>query len=134
MPKSDLTIKKLRKIRSHRKILVKKLDTLASQIVRLRDKRCVCCGSTENLTCGHLFSRVAYSTRWDWDNMYAQTLSHNLRHEYDPYPMMNAVIKLKGQKFVDDLHMRYVTPEILKDFQLETMVEQYTVILKDLQK
>lgn len=134
MGKSKITINKLKKIRASRKALVKKLDNLVSLIVRLRDGRCIQCHSKESLTCGHLFSRTAYSTRWDLGNCYGQCLAHNLRHEYDPYAMTLAVTNLKGKEYVDDLYRRWHTPVILKDFQLEEMVKQYEVILKDLQK
>lgn len=134
MPKQDITIKKLRKIRASRKSLVRKLDELVSQIVRLRDKKCIVCGTTKDLTCGHVFSRSAYSTRWDLSNCYAQCWPHNFSHEFDPYPMINVIIALKGNEFLAELHRIYKTPVILKDFQLEEMVEQFKVILKDLQR
>lgn len=129
-----MTINKLRKIRASRKTLVRKLDSLVSEIVRLRDKKCIQCGTTQNLTCGHLFSRVAYSTRWDLGNCYAQCLSHNMRHEYDPYAMTQAIVALKGQSYVDELYKTWHTPVILKDFQLKEMVKQFEVILSSLKK
>ena len=135
MRQKNLTITKLKKIRASRKTLVRKLDQLVSLIVRTRDKACINKGCTarDNFTCGHLFSRVAYSTRWDLGNCYKQCLAHNLRHEYDPYAMTQAVTLLKGKEYVDELYQRWHTPVILKDFMLEEMVKQYEVILKDLQ-
>ncbi len=105
-----------------RKGLVRKLDKLVSQIVIARDKKCVCCGNTNNLTGGHLFSRVAYSTRWDLMNVFCQCISCNLRHEYDPYPLTNYFISINGKKAYDNLHRRFVTPKKFKNFQLEEMV------------
>jgi 5-methylcytosine-specific restriction endonuclease McrA len=110
-----------------RKGIVRKLDKLVSQIVIARDGKCIVCGTTQNLTCGHLFSRVAYSTRWDLDNCYAQCLSCNLRHEYDPYPMTQAVI-LKlfngGTTTLDILHYKYVTVHKFKTYELEELYEE----------
>lgn len=123
-----------------RKGVVRKLDKLVSEIVIKRDGRCIVCGSTKNLTCGHLFSRIAYSTRWElgknivgylWpSNCYAQCLSCNLRHEYDPYPMMSKVIGTYGQKLVDDLHREYVTPRKFKTYEL---VELYEKLSKNIE-
>jgi len=132
--KSANTIQKLRKIRASRKTLVKKLDKLVSQIVRLRDKKCIQCGTTEKLTCGHLYSRAAYSTRWNLGNCYAQCWPHNFKHEFDWKPMLDAIVNRMGQEYVDELHREYKTPVILKDFMLEEMVKQFEVILKDIQK
>lgn len=48
-----------------RKSLVRKADNLVSQIVRLRDGKCVECGSTEKLTNGHVLGRRSFATRFD---------------------------------------------------------------------
>ena len=130
-----------------RKTTVRKLDKLVSQIVIARDGKCIVCSTTQNLTCGHLFSRVAYSTRWDLDNCYAQCLSCNLKHEYDPYPMTEAVKRLLWERYngsrvigndlvvvdnkVDDLHRKYVTPHKYKNFELEHLVEVFEKKLKE---
>lgn len=106
-----------------RKGIVRKLDKICGDIVKARDGKCVCCGSTSNLQPGHLFSRVAYSTRWDLKNLYAQCRNCNLKHEYDPYPLMNYVTKKYGQKFIDDLHRNYVTVHKYKTFELEMLYE-----------
>lgn len=128
-----MTIEKLRKDRTTRKGLVKRLDKIVSEIVRLRDKKCVICGSIDKLGCGHLFSRYAYSTRWDLENCYASCWSCNYRHEYDPYPMMNKISELKGIGFVDDLHKRFTHPVILKSYQLQEMLENFKVIKKTME-
>ena len=117
-----------------RKGWVRKLDHLVSQLVIARDGKCIVCGTTQNLTCGHLFSRVAYSTRWDLDNCYAQCLSCNLKHEYDPYPMMTAVELLKDEvtwpemkakkHFIENLHRKYVTPHKYKTYELEELFNE----------
>ena len=119
-----------------RKGWVRKLDKLLGVIVKERDGKCIVCGTTQNLTPGHLFSRIAYSTRWDLDNVYAQCLNCNFRHESDPYPMFEAVQENIGGKvfngnlitnteiFIEDLHRKYVTPHKFKDFQLEELYHQ----------
>jgi len=110
-----------------RKGWVRKLDALVKQIVISRDGKCIVCGTTQNLTPGHLFSRVAYSTRWDLDNVYAQCLNCNFRHESDPYPMMEAVKKLAGtygDAAVEALHRKYVTPHKYTTQQLQELYNE----------
>ena len=110
-----------------RKGIIRKLDKLVSEIVIGRDRSCIVCGSFRNLTCGHLFSRIAYSTRWDLDNCFAQCLSCNLKHEHDPYPMTETV-KAKGIN-IDELHRKYVTPIKFKTFELIELYEKLKLIL-----
>jgi hypothetical protein len=108
-----------------RKGWVRKLDKICGDIVKLRDGRCVCCGSRENLTPGHLFSRVAYSTRWDLDNIFCQCVNCNFRHESDPFPLMQYVKSVLGEEKVEKLHRKYVNPIKYKDFQLESLYNEY---------
>lgn len=110
---------------SKRTALVKKLDTYFSKWIRARDGRCVVCGTTERLNCGHLFSRIAYSTRWSELNCHAQCFKCNNSHEYDPYPMTSWFIKKFGEKAYDDLHREYSTPRKFKDYDLEELIERY---------
>lgn len=110
-----------------RKVLVGKLDTAVSIYIRQRDGACVVCGTTENLTNGHVFSRIAYSTRFDITpdgNCHTQCSSCNLRHEHDSYPYNNWYITKFGKQSWDDLHLRYATPVKLKDFQLIELFEE----------
>lgn len=104
-----------------RKSLVKKLDVAVSLYIRERDQACVVCGSVEKLTNGHVFSRVAYSTRWDTTldgNCHAQCWSCNFRHEHDAYHYNNWYIIKFGKDRWDELHLRYATPRKYKDFEL----------------
>lgn len=104
-----------------RKTLVKKLDQAVSLYIRNRDKACVVCGSSERLNNGHLFSRTAYSTRWDVTedgNCHAQCWPCNFRHERDAYPFNNWYIMKFGKDKWDELHRRYATPQKYKDFEL----------------
>lgn len=69
---------------SARKKLIQELDKTVSKIVRLRDKRCVICGSTNQLQCSHLIKRGRLSTRFDLDNCNANCNGCNLRHNNYP--------------------------------------------------
>ncbi len=66
--------------------LTKKLDTVTSLIVRLRDKRCVVCGSTQDPQCGHYISRRFIATRWDTSNCHQQCAGCNILHNSNPVP------------------------------------------------
>ena len=107
-----------------RKGWVRKLDKIVGDIVKERDGKCVTCDGSNNLQPGHLFSRVAYSTRWDLNNVFCQCQSCNFKHEMDPYPLTNYYIKNFGRKMYDYLHRQYVTPKKFKDFQLEELYHQ----------
>jgi hypothetical protein len=69
-----------------RHYIVQALDTEMSLFCRETEPFCVICGKRENLQCGHLFSRVAYSTRWDIDNCHTQCSGCNCLHEHDAHP------------------------------------------------
>src|SRR3990167_7578217 len=48
-----------------KKIKENQLDRVFSLYIRNRDKRCLKCGTKENLQCAHIFSRTARSVRWN---------------------------------------------------------------------
>ncbi len=112
-----------------RKGVVRKLDKLVGDIVKQRDGLCVTCGSMNNLQPGHLFSRVAYSTRWDLNNTYCQCRNCNLKHEYDPYPLTNYFIEIWGRKKLDALHRQYVTPRKFKTYELEELYNELSKLV-----
>lgn len=111
--------------KSPRKKLVRKLDSVHSLYIRNRDKRCVTCGATKNLTCGHLFSRQSYSTRWHERNCNAQCTGCNCRHEYDPYPYNRWFIGKFGLEAFDELHREYRRPCKFRDAELAEMITKY---------
>ena len=115
-----------------RKAIVKQLDTAFSKYIRARDRACVNCGTLDNPTCGHVFSRAAYSTRWDEDNAFKQCVSCNLRHEFDSYPLMEHARKALGQERYDELHRRYATTKKFSNTDLLELTEHYQGLLDDL--
>jgi len=110
---------------SDRKKLIKKLDKVFSKFIRARDKHCVVCGTTQNLQCGHLFSRVAYSTRWDELNCHGQCASHNLLHEHDAYPFTDWFLRKFGKDQYDILHNRYAHHAIIKNWELILRITEF---------
>ena len=114
-----------------RKGLVKKLDALVSQIVILRDKKCVVCNSTKRLGCGHLFTRRYYSTRWDLQNCHCQCWSCNFKHELDPHPYTTFYLNKYGRSGYDALHSRHVLVTPVKDWQLAILRDTLEKILDE---
>jgi hypothetical protein len=114
-----------------RKGLVKKLDTVFSKVVREREKACVTCGSRERLTCGHLFSRQNYSTRWDLDNGHTQCWGCNYKHEFEWEPYRRWFVETYGQEEYDDLYQRHTQVKKFKDYELEEMITKYKELLKE---
>lgn len=135
--------KKPKKLRANRKTLVKKLDGIVGDIVKLRDKNCVTCPIWRNeprrkpwigssiLEPGHLFSRVAYSTRWKLTNVFCQCRNCNMLHESDTFALTKYFLDKFGQQAYDELHQLYSQPAIFKDFQLE---EMYTILKEEYEK
>ena len=121
-----------------RKGIVRKLDKLCGDIVKARDLGCVVCGKSTNLTPGHLFSRVAYSTRWDIErNLFCQCQNCNFRHEFDPYPLMKYATLILGEDTIEELHKDYRTVKKFKTYELEELYDKlkkkykkYLTILK----
>jgi hypothetical protein len=96
-------VPKKKKIRSLSAI-TRDLDTVVSKIVRLRDKRCVTCGSTDDPQAGHFESRKHFAIRWDLSNVHQQCSECNC------YLNGNMVLYYKfiqlqyGWKYPDTLH------------------------------
>ena len=115
-----------------RKGLVRKLDKVVFELVKQRDRVCITCGSRSNPTSSHLFSRKAFSTRWDLMNVYLQCWPENFKHTaHDPYPLTRYFIGKFGKRKYDELHRRFVTPRKFKDFELEELHEELTKQLND---
>jgi len=122
-------------MKNKRKILKKKLDAIVSSYIRLRDKKCVICGSSERLTNGHLFSRTNLATRWDIredGNCHCQCLSCNYRHEFDFYPFQNWYINKFGKRKFDNLYKKYNSVSKLTEDDLSKIYDHVKFKLEDL--
>ncbi len=110
-----------------RKSLVRTLDKAFSDYIRERDRQCVCCGeiNQELLQCGHLFTRAAYSTRWDPTNAFCQCSSCNLRTEYDPGDLTEYFLKLHGVEAYHKLHAKHRQPVKYRDADLQALIADY---------
>ena len=109
----------------------KKLDAEFSLFIRRRDKfTCVTCGKVGyerdgEMQCGHLFSRIALSTRWDEDNAFCQDRGCNFRHEMDWMPLELYYREKRGDEAFDRLYRKYRTPKKYSNAELNEMLEHY---------
>ena len=116
-------MKKIKKRkRPSRKSLVRLADKLVSEYVRLRDKCCVTCGSTETLQCGHYLSRTRYSTRWRTDNCHAQCSRCNFLHEMNPVPYTEFMDATYGTSHRDALHVLWMQANPVSNDDLEKII------------
>lgn len=92
-----------------------------SLYVRKRDKRCVTCGSHSNLQAGHLFSRVAYNTRWNDLNVFAQCAGCNLSHEYNTFPLTNYFLNQFGQGLYQEMYRDWHAVKKFTNKELESL-------------
>lgn len=106
-----------------RKGWVRKLDKITSLIVVRRDRKCFTCGSTQNLQCGHLFTRSLYAVRWNLLNCHAQCRGCNFRHEFDATIYNLKFIDKFGLDAYKELYRIAHRPNKLTNKQLQEIYE-----------
>lgn len=72
------------------------LDRLIFNFVLVRDKVCVQCGSNEQLTSGHVFSRRVRLLRWSDRNVHLQCWPCNFAHENNRQPYYECAKRILG--------------------------------------
>lgn len=108
-----------------RKRLVKALDRAFSQYIRQRDgNKCVLCGSTKMVQCGHILSRVSYATRWDERNAHAQCAACNMKHEYNSYPFVSWALANVGKDAMDELQAMWNKPKQMTNADLQERLDE----------
>lgn len=105
----------------------KNMDHHVSVIVRGRDGCCVQCGSTYQLTAGHLFSRRHRSTRWNLMNVFCQCWNCNFNHTIDRKPYEQWFKNKFGEEKFEEIRILSTQSVHYKDFE---MIE----ILKELKR
>ena len=116
-----------------RKSMVRRLDAAFSLLIRARDgHKCVLCGSRESPTCGHVFSRVAYGTRWDDRNAFCQCAGCNMRHEFNPYPFFRYATSVHGQAVMDELQLKWNKPSHITNGEMHQLVLLLERAVRDL--
>lgn len=110
---------------SRRKKLVIALDKLFSLYIRKRGNNiCFTCGTTENPTCGHLFTRSCHSVRWDGKNAEVQCSGCNFRHEFNAHIFTNAYINKYGLTQYQKLYAHHARPANFTLQDLERLLEE----------
>ena len=88
----------------------KQLDQLVSKIIRLRDKTCVVCGSSQFLQTAHFITRGNKAVRWDLDNVFLLCSGcHMMRNESwhkNPNYAVEFVKLFLGEERYNNLIMR----------------------------
>ena len=112
-----------------RKNLIKELDTIFSQYIRLRYAKneiaeCVTCGKKDHwkkLQAGHFMSRSNYSTRWDEDNVQVQCVGCNVYKSGEQYKYSLYL----GNNLSEQLYIK--SKQIVKfaDVELIDMIDYY---------
>jgi hypothetical protein len=116
-----------------RRWLRDRLDSLTAQIVKMRDRhRCVQCGGTWMIDCGHVYSRRYEATRWDLANCHAQCRSHNTIHISRPELYLTWYQERFGEDALIEMHERAVSGRTFTDDELRTMVAEYEAKLEQL--
>ena len=114
-----------------RKTLRLRADKVFSEYIRKRDNyKCFTCGKVGSpadgvMQCGHLFSRVNFSTRWDEDNAFCQCRGCNMRHEYDFEVFRAAYVAARGQEAYDALHRKHREVKKFSDADLLEIIYEY---------
>ena len=117
-----------------RRSLMRQCDDLVSKIVRLRDGACVCCGTKDQATCGHYFSRKRKSVTFNLMNCNQQCSPCNSTHNNNPEPYRRYMIKQYGETLLRDLERegnitkRWMIPALLI---LRGDLQNYLIFLKE---
>lgn len=117
--------------------LIKKLDTVFSQYIRLsnadNDKNCVCitCSKVffwKEIQAGHFMSRKHYSTRWSEENVKPQCCGCNVFKYGEQYKYSIFL----GKRLAEELYLK--SKEIVKysNVDIIEMIETYSKKLKKL--
>ena len=120
---------------------IKKLDTIFSQYIRLRDTdeygygRCITCSNGfhyDEFECGHFRSRRNLTTRWLEENANAQCFECNRKDDLAAY--MIAMLNLHGMDVASDIiEKSKVDYKFTKD-DYENMYKHYRAKVKELLK
>jgi hypothetical protein len=119
--------------------LVKKLDKVFSEFIRLRDdgKGCVTCGDVkpwrEMQNC-HFYSRGRQNTRWEETNCHSGCYRCNvlLKGNYISYTIY--MIDTYGREHVDYLEKLSKSTNKITTVKLKEMIEYYTNVVQSIDK
>ena len=125
--------------------LIKKLDRIFSQYIRLRDSaeydhryfRCISCGEVlpiEYADCGHYISRTTLSTRFSEDNCHAECINCN---RFDPDHLdrytKNLIAKIGEQRYASLITLSHNTLFRYAHYEIQELIKYYTQQVKLMQ-
>jgi hypothetical protein len=118
-----------------RSTIVKNLDTVFSQYIRLRYAKneiaeCVTCGKKDHykkLQCGHFQSRRHYSTRWDENNVGVQCYGCNITNQGQQF----LFAKHLGLELAEQMVLKSKQTVKFTDADLQDMIQHYKDKLKE---
>lgn len=121
------------------KSLIKKLDTIFSKYIRLRDSKdgvftCCSCGQLkpfEQADAGHFLNRRWMAIRWDERNVHAQCRSCNRFDEGNNVGYLRFMIRKYSEDTVDLLESMK-TPYKWSDGELDILIKEYKKKVKEL--
>ena len=113
--------------------LVKKLDTIFSQYIRLKNSvnekaTCFTCNKVDHwkkLQNGHFQSRKHYSTRWDEVNCQVQCAGCNVFKYGEQYKFSVNLDAKYGEGTAEDLSIKAQQIVKISNFELEEMIKKY---------
>ena len=136
------TIPKTKKKPSRSK-LVKKLDTIFSQYIRLREAdnkgfvTCFTCGKNSHYKtqqAGHFQSRRHYATRWDERNVQVQCVGCNMFKAGEQFLFAKALDDKYYAGISDELYITAQTIVKFSNLDIELLITKYQELVKDLNK
>lgn len=108
------------------------LDSLVRQIVNLRDKCCITCGSIYQPECSHFYKRRFHATRWDLRNCNRQCRTCNNLHNINPFPYMKAMQERYGADEVVKLLELRDSKKHFSDAELDELIVERRAELRTL--
>jgi len=112
--------------------LKKKADAIFSIYIRLRDKKCITCGSTENLQCGHFQSRKHNATRYDPYNCQAQCVRCNMFNWGEQYEFGKQLDKKYGDGMAESLKKKAQEIHKFTTYELQDIIDTYKKEVEEL--
>ena len=121
--------------------LVKKLDNIFSQYIRLRyaddlgNTECFTCGKIDHwkrLQCGHFQSRKHYSTRWNETNCQVQCSGCNVFKYGEQYLFGLNLDKKYGLGTSEQLYIQSKEMVKLSNIDIEMLINTYQDKIKEL--
>lgn len=113
-----------------RQKLEKKLDTIVREIISLRDKECITCGSKNSLTAGYFMKRRHLATRWDLHNVNGQCWECNGKDNWNEY--YNAMITRYGYSVTERMIRSARSDVKLSNGDLKELYEELVIIKNEL--